>query len=162
MTLRVRGQHPAGMRWFVCCLIALFAAADASAESDGFRMADLQWKHRVLLVFSPSQVDLRFQGQYEEWKRALAGMEERDLLWMPLVTGESAKAAGRDISPKAQEALRREFGIGRDDFAVLLVGRDGGVKLRQREPVDALRLFALIDSMPMRRQEIRERRGRNP
>ena len=44
---------------------------------------------------------------------------------------------------------------------ILLVGKDGGVKLRSEEPVSIQRIFDLIDSMPMRRREMREK-GRTP
>jgi len=39
-------------------------------------------------------------------------------------------------------------------FQVLLIGKDGGVKLRSSEPVSMKDLFGLIDSMPMRQQEM--------
>lgn len=43
------------------------------------------------------------------------------------------------------------------DFEVVLVGKDGGVKARTSDP-DALEDFlALIDTMPMRRAELRSR-----
>ena len=42
-------------------------------------------------------------------------------------------------------------------FRVVLIGKDGGVKLRQEEPISVADLFALIDSMPMRKQEMRQR-----
>jgi hypothetical protein len=42
-------------------------------------------------------------------------------------------------------------------FAAVLVGRDGGEKLRSAEPVPAEKLFDLIDAMPMRQREMRAR-----
>jgi len=39
-------------------------------------------------------------------------------------------------------------------FQVLLIGKDGGVKLRSSGPVSMKDLFGLIDSMPMRQQEM--------
>lgn len=63
------------------------------------------------------------------------------------MTGESAEAA------------RREYGVA-GGFETLLVGRDGGVKLRSREPVGPEELFGRIDEMPMRQREIREMRER--
>ena len=39
-------------------------------------------------------------------------------------------------------------------FEILLIGLDGGVKLRQDEVIDTETLFARIDAMPMRRQEL--------
>lgn len=54
--------------------------------------------------------------------------------------------------------LRHRYGIGERDFAALLIGRDGGVKLRSKEPITAKELFGRIDEMPMRRREMREAR----
>ncbi|MEM9823617.1 MAG: DUF4174 domain-containing protein [Bacteroidota bacterium] len=43
-------------------------------------------------------------------------------------------------------------------FEVLLLGLDGGVKLQQPEVLSCTELFAIIDRMPMRRQELRRRK----
>jgi hypothetical protein len=37
------------------------------------------------------------------------------------------------------------------------IGKDGGDKLTSASPLDAARLFATIDAMPMRREEMRRR-----
>lgn len=55
--------------------------------------------------------------------------------------------------------LRRAYGVA-DGFEALLVGRDGGVKLRSPEPVSPEELFERIDEMPLRRRELREMRER--
>lgn len=39
---------------------------------------------------------------------------------------------------------------------MVLVGRDGGARLRSDEPLPACDLFARADAMPMRRREMRE------
>jgi len=36
---------------------------------------------------------------------------------------------------------------------VVLIGKDGGEKLRSAQPITAERLFATIDAMPMRQSE---------
>ena len=38
---------------------------------------------------------------------------------------------------------------------MILIGLDGGVKLRQTEMISLDKLFTLIDGMPMRRREIK-------
>ena len=45
-------------------------------------------------------------------------------------------------------------------FEVILVGLDGGIKLRQDQPVTTDELFSLIDSMPMRQREMRRQNKR--
>ncbi|MBW7055829.1 DUF4174 domain-containing protein [Paracoccus bogoriensis] len=39
------------------------------------------------------------------------------------------------------------------DFALLLIGKDGGVKLSRSQPVTPAEIIALIDQMPMRQNE---------
>ncbi len=45
----------------------------------------------------------------------------------------------------------------RSTFAVLLIGKDGGVKLRSGRPFALHALFDAIDAMPMRQDEMRRR-----
>ena len=42
-----------------------------------------------------------------------------------------------------------------NDFEVILIGLDGGIKLRQDQTLLKQDLFRIIDAMPMRRNEIR-------
>ncbi|MGX5856512.1 DUF4174 domain-containing protein [Dyadobacter jiangsuensis] len=47
-------------------------------------------------------------------------------------------------------------------FTFILVGRDGGEKLRSSEVVSAEKLFGLIDAMPMRKDEMRRNENNKP
>ena len=53
------------------------------------------------------------------------------------------------------EFFRKTYG---SSARVVLVGKDGGIKLSSRQAVSAGRLFGLIDSMPMRQDEMRRRK----
>lgn len=52
-------------------------------------------------------------------------------------------------------ALRRRFGVAPGTFRVILIGKDGGVKLTSAHPLAAAALAETIDAMPMRRGEMR-------
>ena len=86
-----------------------------------------QWRHRVLVIDTPSRDSADYLRQSAALEAATAGLRERDI---QIVT-QTAKV-----------------------FRVRLVGKDGGVKLDRGAPVDAPTLFALIDAMPMRRAEM--------
>ena len=43
-----------------------------------------------------------------------------------------------------------------DDLHQLLIGLDGGIKLRQNSILTKEKLFAIIDGMPMRRRELKK------
>jgi len=50
--------------------------------------------------------------------------------------------------------LRKRYRVAKGDTTVILVGKDGGEKLRTGDLADLERIFRLIDSMPMRRREM--------
>ena len=97
---------------------------------------------RIVLVFALSADDPDLAAQRTILAHVQAGMAERDLV----LTVE--------LGP---DAPRSRYGVAPGGFAVLLIGRDGGVKLRSRHPVAAERLFSEIDAMPMRQTEVRHR-----
>lgn len=115
--------------------------------------------HRLLLVFAPSASGER----YAEQERLFAGkevdFEDRDLLLIRLLEDGNGDAAGGPVTAEAAASARQEYGVEDGRFAVALVGKDGGVKIRADEPVPASEIFGRIDAMPMRRREIRERGG---
>lgn len=60
------------------------------------------------------------------------------------------------LEEEAVRQLQEEFEIDPADFVIILVGKDGGVKLRQEEYTPMGDIFDLIDSMPMRQREMKE------
>ncbi|WP_375461381.1 DUF4174 domain-containing protein [uncultured Enterovirga sp.] len=123
-------------------LLAASAALTSPAAADGLDL--LAWSSRALVVVAPSASDPRLAEQTRLYAAAARGARERDLV---LVEG-----VGRDA---AAEGLRRRFGVAPDAFVAILVGKDGGAKLRSAAPIPAERLFAEIDQMPMRQDEMR-------
>ena len=107
-------------------------AATAAAQSP---------RRLVVVVARPD--DPRATQQHAALAHAAAALGERDVVV-------------QDITPEAARRERPELGVhARATFEVLLVGKDGGVKLRREQPVAASDITALIDTMPMRRDEMR-------
>ncbi|KPK57191.1 MAG: hypothetical protein AMJ59_20185 [Gammaproteobacteria bacterium SG8_31] len=86
------------------------------------------------------------------------GFEDRHLITVVALT-EGEAPEGQPLGRIQTDSLREQYGIGPSDFAVFLIGKDGGVKLRLERPPRAAELFELIDSMPMRQQEMRASPG---
>ena len=102
-----------------------------SAAAEGLPLPDLEnhrWKHRVVVIDASDIASPDYQTQAAALLPVWVGLLERDLF---IVT---------QIKPAAA-------------FRVRLVGKDGGVKFDSAKPVSADALFALIDAMPMRREE---------
>jgi hypothetical protein len=120
-----------------------FSSVGSLAAAGPDALAGLLWKARPLVVVADQPTDPRFQKQIAGLEGRGRALEDYDIKLIA-VTGESA-------------ALRRKLRLPAAGFAVALVGKDGGVKEAWRNPVDPDRIFALIDTMPMRRDEVRRR-----
>lgn len=116
-----------------------------------------KWKNRVLLLFAPSEAD----GAYSDMRRELEGQGEgivdRDLLVFHILEDGESRLGDSSIDQQSPAFLRERFSVKPGRFAVVLIGKDGGEKLRREEGVALAEIFSLIDSMPMRRREMRER-----
>lgn len=65
---------------------------------------------------------------------------------------------GHVISADESQRLANQYGIGDGAFSVVLIGKDGGEKLRVNQVPDLQAVYAVIDGMPMRSREM----GANP
>ncbi|MBD2094238.1 DUF4174 domain-containing protein [Trichocoleus sp. FACHB-591] len=130
-----------------------------SSRSEGveFRLSDYQWQHRILLVFAPATASSDYRQQMQIWQSDQAGVEDRDLKLVEVLgTGES-QVEGQSISAASVDVLRQQFGVSVEEFAVILVGKDGTEKQRSQAPMNLAMLYRAIDAMPMRQQEMRSR-----
>ncbi|WP_193227645.1 DUF4174 domain-containing protein [Aureimonas psammosilenae] len=127
-------------------IAAVFAAPAAANPFDSLR-----WEKRLLLIFGETD------GAQEAEQRRLLPEKElaaRDLLVVTIPRDGKLMVPGQGSLDAA--GARKAYGIAADaGFEVLLVGKDGGVKMRAKEPIQAKELFSTVDAMPMRRQEAR-------
>jgi hypothetical protein len=114
----------------------------------------LRWKNRVLVLFSPSESDPSFQSQKQGLASSADEVLERDLMVLEIIEKGQSRAGNQLLSEKSVQAIRKRLGVQAGTVQVWLIGKDGGVKLRSSEPVSMKDLFGLIDSMPMRQQEM--------
>ena len=86
-------------------------------------------RQRVLVISTPSKADPRFRKQQSLLTPSSTAFRERDLI-VKIASGE---------------------------FQIKLIGKDGHVAFSSREPVTQGEIFARIDAMPMRRDEMQRR-----
>jgi len=130
----------------------LFMNDDASAEPlDAFR-----WKNRLIIASVPS-------GEARDLFAASlvanrTEMDERDLKVIDVSAAAGIPGTIR-LDPKQTTVLREKLKLDAGETAAVfvLIGKDGGEKARQRGTLKLADWFALIDAMPMRRDEIRLR-----
>lgn len=124
------------------------AATQASAANDLFQplpqdardLGAMRWEKRPVLLFAPSATDAAYQQQMALFDAARNALADRDIVVLS------------DTDPRSPSYLRQGFQPG--GFKLVLVGKDGGVKLEQDSVLAPDALFAVIDRMPMRRREM--------
>ncbi len=103
------------------------------------------WVARPLLVFANSPADPLFIQQMQYLSRELDELAQRDVV---IIT---------DTDPAAQTDVRTK--LRPRSFMMALIGKDGQIKFRKPLPWSVRELTRSIDKMPIRQQEIRDRRA---
>ncbi|GIT90537.1 hypothetical protein JANAI62_09920 [Jannaschia pagri] len=113
----------------------VFAAADVDLD-------DLQWLARPVVVFANSPRDPAFIEQMEELEAGLDRLVDRDVIIIVDTDRDSDSDLRRQLRPRG--------------FMLVLIGKDGQVKLRKPLPWTVRELSRSIDKMPMRQRELRD------
>lgn len=117
-------------------------------------LAALRDHFRPLLIFASSPNDPGLLAQLTRLREDAPGLAERDVLLIGVPYNNPAPT-DTSLTPADAEAARRRFNIAPNTFAVLLIGKDGGEKLRSSKPLPFAKLRDTIDSMPMRQAEMK-------
>lgn len=124
---------------FLIAMALLAACVPAFAQ----HLTEYLGKHRVIVTFSagksvPDRLLLTKQIEHNQCE-----FNSRDLVHIDLLAGSND-----------YRQLSQRFSVTGKDFELVLLGKDGEVKLITRNPsLEAV--FAMIDAMPMRQRERR-------
>jgi hypothetical protein len=108
-------------------------------------LSDFLWLKRPIVVFADTPADPRFKRQIELLEARTQALEDRDVVVLV------------DTDPKSPSDIREK--LRPRGFMLVLIGKDGGVKLRKPFPWDVRELSHAIDKIPLRLQELEEMRA---
>lgn len=143
-----------GTLWWA---LGMTTGLDGAQDLAAVDLSQYRWQQRLLLVFTPGTDFPAYRTFLKQLDQKRAGVLDRDLLVFRLVNRGQSRVGEAKLSPSGAETLRRRFEVRPDEFRVVLIGKDGGVK-QSAGAVDLTDIFGLIDSMPMRQQEMQEKR----
>lgn len=144
------------MKRFIISFAALIAMTGSVLAQP---LSSYRWEQRPLLIFAPSETAPEFLRQQDVLTAARSGLNGRDMAVL-LVTGTGglpeSLAGPSPAAAATKAALRKAYRVSEEEFAVILVGKDGGEKGRWTDPVDPTEIFGRVDAMPMRAREMRQ------
>jgi hypothetical protein len=113
-----------------------------------------RWKNRILVVYNTG--DEFKKSQKEILEQDIPGLLDRDIIVLGL---GGVHEPYKIVNSSDLNELKKAHEIGESSIA--LFGKDGTVKAIWNRTVSISELFDIIDSMPMRRREMREKRGQS-
>jgi hypothetical protein len=135
--------------------LSIFAGEEAVPMDVDFEQ--FKWKNRLLLVFAPDSSHPLFESLQRDISTRKHEVDDRDLVVFEILDVGTSKRDGTQLDPHTAASLRERFDISPKAFSLILVGKDGGIKLRRNDPVKLEEIFRLIDAMPMRQDEMRQK-----
>lgn len=113
-----------------------------AGESD---LSEFLWINRPIVVFADTPADPRYAEQIKRLQDGMDMLVERDVVILT------------DTNPSEASPLRKK--LRPRGFMLVLVGKDGRVKIRKPLPRTVREITRSIDSTPERTREINQRRG---
>jgi hypothetical protein len=138
-------------------IAVIFGVMMMSSSSSGMDLETYRWKNRLLLVFATTESDPAFADFDRNLSTGAAEVKDRDLIVFRVFEKGPSRVGEKPLSSEAAEKLRRHFSVKLGQFTAILIGKDGGVKMVREHEADLQEIFDVIDSMPMRQQEMREK-----
>lgn len=135
-------------------VVLLASAALGSATAVAAELSDYLWEHRPLLVFAPTDSDPRLVETLSRIEASRCDFVDRDMVIGLVVTEGTSTLDGQVINADESQRLANQYAISENAFSVLLIGKDGGEKLRVNEVPDLRTIYAVVDGMPMRSGEM--------
>lgn len=128
------------------------------AQSDpDVDLSQLRWKHRIVVAVSDTDTNPSLVHLKDEISNQQEAFLDRDMVLIELVGEKTGTIDGRMLNAGTIQQLRDRFRVENEAFCVYLIGKDGGIKVQGDTDTRLDDLFALIDTMPMRRNEMKNK-----
>lgn len=117
-----------------------------------------QWENRLFLIITKNLTSNIFKRQNEALASKTEELKQRKILVYKIVP-ENYQLEYSNKNIIQNDKIFKNYNKADSMFKLILVGLDGGIKLEQTEFLSTEKLFAVIDGMPMRRSEIRNKKN---
>ncbi|MBC8756254.1 DUF4174 domain-containing protein [Kordia sp. YSTF-M3] len=139
----------------ILLLISCFSIMNMNAQD----LKKHQWENRIIIIKATDIASKKQQQQLKEFRDASEEMIDRRFVVYVITRDDfrliNYKNSALNTSGKISEKLKNSLNP-KEDFEVFLIGLDSGIKLQQTEVLTKIDLFKIVDSMPMRRNELRK------
>ncbi|AFL85703.1 hypothetical protein Belba_3191 [Belliella baltica DSM 15883] len=115
------------------------------------RLDHLKWKNRLVLYFPQNK-----KSRFDFSDSLKAEIQERKVAYFIFQGKDIVSNLPIRFSDSYQESILKRYKMGSKTDCLVLIGLDGGVKLKKELGLDWKLILKAIDSMPMRASEIKD------
>ena len=146
---------------FMAAIFMLVPAQNATGQNgdnNSFSLQEFEWERRILVIAAPDRNAEAYRNSLTMLESNRSGMEERHMLivLLPDSAEPSLMLKAGDQPEIDPQKLRNQLNLKPDQLSFLLIGKDGGVKMREQDSLSLKSVFNRIDQMPMRKQEMKK------
>lgn len=120
-----------------------------SFMGNGQELSSFRWEKRLVIIVDTIQKNT-YSNQIKLFTKSPEELEERDILLFYYDGKNLLDTSGKNTD------LHLPEGMFQKDSELILIGKDGSIKMRSPLPIDPKEVFQTIDQMPMRRSEIKK------
>ena len=130
---------------------------NCQVKHEMLNLNNFEWENRVLIIGGHGS---KFKSQLDQINFESKEFINRNLVVI-LIEKDSSRISYdglktiKAIDYDSTLSIRNKYEF--KEFKLLLIGKDGGEKYNSNDPININIIYELIDGMPMRKQEIKER-----
>jgi len=136
---------------------AILPDTSRSVMAMALDLDQFQWKNRLLFLFAPNRNHPLFEALLKSLAAQKTEAADRYLVVFEILESDPSSMNSKYLASEAALSLRKRYKVNQGEFAVLLVDKDGGIKLNRQNETRLEDIFTLIDTMPMRQEEMRQK-----
>ncbi|MFC6857816.1 DUF4174 domain-containing protein [Zunongwangia atlantica] len=135
-------------------LVITFFSIMALGNIDAQEKEAHQWENRLVLLLTNSIDNSDFKQQLGEFRNQEKDLEDRKIVVYQVTPKKYATGTSDKPDWNKGDNFYEKFKSSNSGFELILIGLDGGTKLRKIKYTPANEIFEKIDSMPMRQAEL--------
>lgn len=120
-----------------------------SFMGNGQELSSFKWEKRLVIIVDTIEKNAS-SNQIKLFTKSPEELKERDILLFYYDGKNLLDTSGKNTD------LHLPEGMFQRDSELILIGKDGSIKMRSPIPIDPKEVFQTIDQMPMRRSEIKK------
>ncbi|AEM71123.1 hypothetical protein Murru_2084 [Allomuricauda ruestringensis DSM 13258] len=117
-----------------------------------------KWTNRILIVKTLDVQSKKYKEQVKEFTNSTEELIDRKLILYKIVNNDFTLTnytnSSLNSSGKVSGKLAENILDAKENFEIILIGLDGGIKIQQTKILTKEHLFNTIDAMPMRKNEM--------